>query len=326
MSTLVASNLQASGGAGTAAILASVNGAALAGMRNAIINGGFDIWQRGTSFTPVSNDYTADRWAVVYDGSGATRAITQQGFVTGSTEAQPSAESYLSYNQSVAGTAGTFNTLAQRIENVRTFQNQTVTLSFYARGLSASLTLPFIQLRQIFGGGGSARVDTTLASNVVIASGTFTRYTYTVTLPSISGKTIGTNHYLEAIIFLPINTTFNFNISGVQLEAGTVATPFERRSAGQELALCQRYFYGYNYTSNSAVYADVSGRALPNVSVLFPVTMRTSPTVVISNGSGINVTVGSVSAISTGFTQTATATAAGYSSYSWTLTSASAEL
>jgi hypothetical protein len=122
---------------------ASLNGGPLAGTRNRIINGNFDIWQRGTSFSnPVNNTYTADRWVVVYNGSGATRTITQQAFVVGSTEAAPGAALYLEFDQTVAGSGGTFNVLQQRIEDVRTFGGQTVTVSFYARGASAALTLP----------------------------------------------------------------------------------------------------------------------------------------------------------------------------------------
>jgi hypothetical protein len=153
MSTLKAINLQHPSATNPAIVLAtdgsaagnfsSSNGGPLAGFRNRIINGNFDIWQRGTSFSnPVDNTYTADRWVVVYNGSGATRtAITQKAFVVGSTEAAPGAALYLEFAQTVAGSGGTFNVFQQRIEDVRTFGGQTVTVSFYARGASAALTL-----------------------------------------------------------------------------------------------------------------------------------------------------------------------------------------
>jgi hypothetical protein len=149
---------------------------------------------------------------------------------------------YLRHAQTVAGSGGTYNLVNQRIENVRTYGGETVTISFFARGTSASLTLPVIQLRQGFGAGGSADVYTTAASSVVIAGSTFAKYTYTVAVPSVTGKTIGTSSFLELSFALPINATFSFDIASVQLEPGTVATPFEQRPIGTELALCQRYF------------------------------------------------------------------------------------
>jgi len=64
--------------------LSSLNGGPLAGFRNRIINGNFDIWQRGTSFSvTAANTYTADRWLVFFDGTGATRTISQQSFTPG---------------------------------------------------------------------------------------------------------------------------------------------------------------------------------------------------------------------------------------------------
>jgi hypothetical protein len=221
----------------------SINGGPLAGFRNRIINGNFDIWQRDTSFSnPADGAYTADRWVIFYDGSGATRTVSQQIFNPGSTEAAPGSLSFLRHAQTVAGSGGTYNAVNQRMEGVRTYEGQTVTLSFYARGTSAPLTLSTIQLRQNFGAGGSAEVFTTVASSVVIAGSTFARYTYTVTVPSITGKTVGTSAFLELIFNLPVNNTFSLDIASVQLEPGPVATPFEQRPQGTELALCQRYF------------------------------------------------------------------------------------
>jgi hypothetical protein len=295
MSTLKAINLQHPSATNPAIVLAtdgsaagnfsSSNGGPLAGFRNRIINGNFDIWQRGTSFSnPVDNTYTADRWVVVYNGSGATRTITQKAFVVGSTEAAPGAALYLEFAQTVAGSGGTFNVFQQRIEDVRTFGGQTVTVSFYARGASAALTLPNITLSQAFGSGGSATVFNTVAASVVIAGTNFAKYTYTVTLPSISGKTIGTGSHLALEFALPINATFNFHVASVQLEPGPVATPFEQRPIGAELALCQRYFQRMTNTIRGVIttptlirttlnyFYPVQLRATPNATILSPVT------------------------------------------------------
>ena len=263
--------------------VANLNGGPLAGFRNRIINGNFDIWQRGTSFTPTTNGFTADRWLTTFDGSGSTRLITREEFFAGST-VPPGAAYFLKYNQSVAGSGATFNTLNHRIEDVRTFGGQTVTLSFYARGFFASLVLPAITLRQNFGAGGSTTVDTNFAVNTFIGGGTYNIYSFVVTVPSITSKVVGTSSFLELIINLPLNTTFIFEIAGVQLEPGPVATPFEQRPIGAELALCQRYFQRMNNTIRGVIttptltrttlnyFYPVQLRATPNATILSPVT------------------------------------------------------
>ena len=256
--------------------VANLNGGPLAGFRNRIINGNFDIWQRGTSFSsPVAGTYTADRWVVNYDGSGATQTISQNTFIPGSTEAAPGATFFLGFTQTVAGSGATFNVLLQRIESVRTFGGQTVTLSFYARGVSVALTLPSITLTQDFGAGGSATVFTNVAASVVIAATNFAKYTYTVTLPSITGKTIGTSSYLALEFALPINATFDFQVGSVQLEPGSVATPFEQRPIGTELALCQRY---YQHTTRVNLGGITSSGIGLYGAVQLPVVMRADPT------------------------------------------------
>lgn len=225
--------------------VASINSGPLAGFRNAVINGNFDFWQRGTSFSnPAAGAYGSDRWLINFDGSGATRTISRQAFTLGQTDVPGEPTYFYRFNQSVAGSGGTFNVIVHRIEDVRTFAGQQVTLSFYAKA-AASLTMQVVKLRQNFGSGGSpsAFVDTDFGASTVVGT-SFTKYTFTVTLPSISGKTLGTdnNSSLDLIFALPINTTFTFDLAQVQLEVGSVATPFERRPLGVELALCQRYY------------------------------------------------------------------------------------
>jgi hypothetical protein len=224
---------------------ASINNGPLAGMRNAIINGNFDIWQRGTSFSnPASSTYTADRWQVVWNGSGATRTVSQQAFTLGQTDVAGEPTYFIKYNQSVAGSGGTLNYLRQPLESVRTFAGQQVTVSFYAKAASAT-TMPVVSLAQFFGSGGSpsGNVFTDAASSVSITT-SWQRFTYSVTLPSITGKTLGSdgNDWMGLIFGLPFNAAFNIDIAQVQVEPGPVATPFERRPIGTELALCQRYY------------------------------------------------------------------------------------
>ena len=268
------------------------------GFRNRIINGAFDVWQRGTSFSAAG--FTADRWLIQTDGSGATRAITQQTFTPGNAITGHESIYHLRYNQSVAGTGATFNILDQRIEDVRTLAGQTITVSFWAK--AAANTTIDSSIQQSFGSGGSSEV-------AGLSSGTFTvttswqRFTYTGTLASISGKTVGANSYAAFRINFPRNATFTVDIWGVQVERGSIATPFEQRPIGAEIALCQRYFcksfpIDIAPANNLGTGPPGSGNQLTifNTTVgnnysnfqRFPVPMRRAPDMVAFNSENAN--------------------------------------
>jgi hypothetical protein len=245
--------------------------------RNRIINGNFDIWQRGTSFSGIS--YTADRWYQTWNGAGTTRATSYQ-------NSDQSLWGDFSRFARVANTAAptgqTFNKFVQRIEYVTTLADKTITVSFKAKSSSAS-TLS-VTLEQNFGSGGSTAVTVDPSFSEVLTSD-WVDYSFTVALPSISGKTVGSSHYLELTFNLPLNSTFEIDIAQVQLEAGSVATPFEHRQYGQELALCQRY---YQITDSMAGSGRPSGTEVSMMAV-FCTPMRSSPTV-SSFGGVITVT------------------------------------
>lgn len=208
--------------------------------RNKIINGNFDIWQRGTEFSNIaSSAYSADRWNVLYDGSGGTRIITRQNFNLGQTSVPNEPTYFLRFNQSVAGTGATFNVLQQKIESVRTLANKNIVVSFYAKAASSIAITVYGQ--QWYGSGGSPFTFTNIPASLNITT-SWQKFTVNLTVPSIAGKTIGVNDRLELIFSLPRNNTFTFDIAQVQLEEGSSATPFEQRPIGVELALCQRYF------------------------------------------------------------------------------------
>jgi len=225
----------------------SINNGPLAGFRNAIINGNFDIWQRGTSFTGL--EYGADRWVNNVTGSACT--MSRQAFTLGQTDV-PGEPTYFCRMAvtSVAG-ANHFSTLQHRIEDVRTFAGQQVTISFWAKA-DTSRTIA-VEHVQNFGGGGSPSV-TTIGTVKKTLTTSWQKITNTFTVPSISGKTIGTASFLSLNIWFDAGSDFNartdtlgqqsgtFDIAQVQVEAGPVATPFERRPIGTELALCQRYY------------------------------------------------------------------------------------
>jgi hypothetical protein len=270
--------------------ITSINNGPLAGMRNAIINGNFDHWQRGTSFT--NSEYGADRW--FNNRLGTTHTVTRQAFTLGQTDV-PGEPTYFyrAVVSSVAG-AGNYSFLIQFIEDVRTFAGQQVTISFWAKA-DATKNIA-VELVQGFGSGGSpsAAVNSIGTTKVSIGT-TFQKVTVTATVPSISGKTLGTNTNSSLGLFIWFDAGSNFNsrtdslgqqsgtfeIAQVQLEPGPVVTPFERRPIGTELALCQRYYDTQGMVFRGADFANV----YPQMG--WHVEMRSTPTVTLSTGTAV---------------------------------------
>jgi hypothetical protein len=304
--------------------------------KNKIINGDFNINQRAFTSTTGAADYGFDRWLMEASGGGTYSAQT---FTAG---AAPVA-GYESKNFARIATtgqsgAGVYTLLEQKIENVRTFAGQTVTVSFWAKAASAGAKIG-IELSQSFGSGGSAQVNTALGA-VTLTTG-WVRYSASVAVPSISGKTIGTADSLTLGLWTSAGTTFATRASsigiqtatidfwGVQVEYGSYATPFQTSSGGSiqgELAMCQRYYQ----TSGTSIYsANVTSGSTYATNYFLPVQMRTSPTVtpaIVANSGfpATNPAVGSVSAAGGYVTAVSNGTTtAGY--YSFTFT-ASAEL
>jgi hypothetical protein len=247
--------------------------------KNQVINGAFNVWQRGTSFTPAVNTqvYSADRFYSQRDGSG-TVTVSQQTFTPGAAPvAGYEGSTFYRFNQTVAGSGGTYSVACgQRIEDVRTFAGQTVTLSFWAKADSAWAS-PVIQIQQNFGSGGSTAVNTSLTPPTYSTS--WARYSISVAIPSVSGKTIGTSSFLSVELWGKNNATQTLDIWGVQLEAGSVATAFQTATGTiqGELAACQRYYFEDAKTNISNGYA--TNTYLNFDRYFHPVAMRTTPTI-----------------------------------------------
>ena len=263
-------------------------GAQVVAGKNAIINGGMDIWQRGTTFNGISvGAFTADRMYHTWDGTGATRNITRQTFPNGTTLGTSTPQYFLRYNQSVAGSGGSYNViLAQKIEDIYLYAGQTVTFSFWAKASSAT-TLPTLNYWQYFGSGATGGSIAGGAYNQaygpsVSVTTSWQRFTWTFTMPSLSGVTFGSGTpygYIE--IYGPLNTAITIDFWGLQLEMGSVATPFSRvgGTLQGELAACQRYYYRVTGGQPYSLLAVGFARSTGGADLLFstPVTMRTNP-------------------------------------------------
>jgi|688.fasta_scaffold08407_11 hypothetical protein len=268
------------------------------GFRNKIINGDFGINQRVFTSSTTSGTYGFDRW--LFFAGGGTVTYSTQSFTVGS----PAATGYeavkfarlVSASQSASGD---FAVLQQRIEDVRTFANSTVTVSFFAKAASGTPKVT-VELSQIFGTGGSPSADVNNYVDQVTLSTSWARYSVTINVPNINGKTMGTNSdsALNVNLWTSAGSSFNarlntlgiqnntFDIWGVQVERGSVATPFEQRPIGTELALCQRYYYSLvrGATNLPIGMAFYSFSTLVATVVPFPVTMRIAPALVASSG------------------------------------------
>jgi hypothetical protein len=265
--------------------------------RNKLINGGFDVWQRGTSQT-TSGYGSDDRWNNVH--SGSTKTASRQTFTLGQTDV-PGNPTYFARTV-VASVAGVNNIVIKqhRIENVSTLAGQTATLSFWAKA-DASKNIA-VEFQQDFGTGGSpSAAVNTIGVNTCALSTTWRYFTVTVNIPSISGKVLGSdnNSNLQLNFWFDAGSSFNsrtnslgqqsgtFDIANVQLEAGAQATPFEQRPIGTELNLCQRYCF---VMKSDTVFAPqamgfASSAAVANLFFQMPVPMRKPPANVTPTGS-----------------------------------------
>ena len=272
----------------------------MAAGKNAIINGGMDIWQRGTSFAIAASTaasastYTADRWQTK---TQANQAIVVSRQATGDTTNLP----FIQYAMRVQRNAGQTGTgdldMIQNMETVNSipFAGKTVTFSFYARkGADYSAASSGLVARIFTGTGTDQNIYSGYTGTVTTTVGTATlttswqRFSYSTTIGATATQialdfffspvgTAGTNDYYE--------------VTGVQLEVGSVATAFARAQGTiqGELAACQRYFAALpsgsasdNYATFATGYTASSTKG--NFVVNLPVPMRIYPTMTYSAG------------------------------------------
>lgn len=256
--------------------------------KNKIINGAFDHWQRlaaGSTSISLSNAapvYTADRWYVYSGFSAGTSSFSQQTFTPGTAPVAGYEGTY--FGRLTCGSTASYVQIDQKIEDVRTLAGQTATLSFWAKS-SAGITLQSF-VAQSFGSGGSSQVTTNGAAPVLTTS--WVRYTTTIAIPSIAGKTIGSGNYLSVAFGSgALLNSATIDIWGVQLEAGSVATPFSRAGGTiqGELAACQRYYWRIEAFSTGSVIFNSAGQVsttIADIGILTP-QMRAITSLDVSN-------------------------------------------
>ncbi|MCC5997279.1 MAG: DUF2793 domain-containing protein [Oceanicaulis sp.] len=207
----------------------ALNGGPLAGLRNHVINGRFDVWQRGPDAFP-------DMWRLISDGGGAAGAARET-HPPGQSDAPGGGAAFLRW--SVTGEPSAAPAIATRIEDVRMLAGGQAALGFYLRS-DAARTMQ-VRLVQDFGAGGSSPVH--LSDQSVEAGTGWGRHELVFDLPSLTGKAIGDGSYLEVRFHGetgPVSQVFDLDL--VQLEAGAAASVFEHRPEALERQLCLRYF------------------------------------------------------------------------------------
>jgi len=251
---------------------------------NPVLNSAFQVWQRGTSFASIgTTQYSADRW---FYGNGGTSNYTISRQVTGDTTNLPN----IQYCARLARASGNTNTAVQYYANVFEtinsipYAGKTITFSYYARvganwsgtGFAAVTSTGTTTDASFFSGPASNVV----ANSAPTLTTTWQRFTATGTVGAGATQmavyftwtpsgTAGANDYLE--------------ITGVQVECGSVATPF-KTYAGTiqgELAACQRYYWrNTSGETLAAMSASMPAGSTTEVDhpVVFPVPMRVRPT------------------------------------------------
>ena len=265
--------------------------APIAGGRNVVINGGMDVWQRGTTSTSTADGYlVADRW-YAYKSAGNTTLSRQTASLDNFTYS-------LRFQRVSGATEVGVKALAYMLENTTTARlvNKTITLSFWAKSganysaASSSLSWTLVT------GTGSTDVNflstgytgqANTGSGSVTLTTSWQRFSVSISVPS--GKT-QMGFYFS---YTPVGTAGAndwFEVTGVQLEAGAVATPFEFEDAQVTLAKCQRYYCLHPLVSTDM---SVASGVLMMTTICHPVTMRAAPTITQTGSTIFNLNAAS---------------------------------
>lgn len=299
---------------GTQTFTGDVGGAGIRfGLRNAIINGCFRKWDYATSYAGTSYG-GPNRWAYTADGS--THVSSRQSFTLGQTDVPGELEYF--HRTVVTSSAGASNRVrvTQAIEGVRTFAGKTVTLSFYAKA-DASKNIA-IEMFQDFGSGGSpSSAVIGIGVNKVALTTSWQKITLTIAIPSITGKTVGTNRNdnLALSFWFDAGADYNartdslgqqsgtFDIARVRLVEGTQDGDADAEiPIGLLDMLCARYLPVIKTLTGSNADIGLVGQCATTTDVyfpcVFPVRPRTAPTgCIVNGGHGVSKADGTLQAL-----------------------------
>ncbi|MBW7475960.1 hypothetical protein K0T92_14535 [Paenibacillus oenotherae] len=276
--------------------------------RQAIINGNFDIWQRGSTFTNPSNGgYTADRYVVAYVLDGGTNpTLTHSRLTLASGDI---AGGYYGYRINTSGAGSGFGAnsmqwLAQKIEFGTRYMcgvGKKVTVSFWAKSNIANKKIG-VWARQNYGSGGSPSASEVINGANWTLTSSWTRYSYTFATNTLAGKTFGSdgNDNLEIAFSYQWGATLgarvgsgvletlvgagDIDIKQIQFNAGESVLPFQPRTFAEESIMCRRYCFALSSDAANTTYPVGFGYGASStvayIGVVFPVEMRMPPTLV----------------------------------------------
>lgn len=226
--------------------------------RQGIINGNFDVWQRGESFIDIDKGfYCADRWII--DEVSSVRNPNVSRHICTDEERDLTGSANAIFIETPYESVYTLkNALCQRIPDVKFYGGRPVSVSLWMwsdkiRGVSS------IEIRQHFGTGGtpSADVTTVVTADLEMREGVIECRSYTTQLPSTEGKTLGTNgdDYTELRFILSAYHAERYYITGIQFNVGTQALPTIHEPPDKVLAECHRFYERvYAHTSFFPIY------------------------------------------------------------------------
>lgn len=275
-----------------------------AGAKNGLINSAFDVSQRGATITGIAadNTYTADRWYVTRGGNVDYALKT----VAGGNNPPTMFDAYGQYvNQSAANPFMTVQQTLETKDSIR-LASVTATLSFWARATANTTKSKSITAAIGYNTTANAKISTLVGTTTFTtlfgtAATDWTFCTLTVGIPS-TAKTVGAYFIQNPAGGLAVGD--GFEITGIQLERGAVATGFQRNAGTTqgELAACQRYYFRTTSSTGGQTATGISGitNSITNLVGYFtmPVNMRTAPSAVDFSNIGTQTTVSGLTAIS----------------------------